>query len=103
MPDYLYAALSRDADENLNIPEVSDLVGNKLFAGLIDENWERVQLVRPSTTSQGEHWVVYAVDIGLYHMVKRNQMRKLGESTIAFDKMLLAKCKVIVGGFWDSF
>lgn len=93
MPDYLYAAVGRDAeDKNSELTSI-EIEKGKLYAGLLDGVWERVQVIRPSSV-KGEKYVVYAVDIGLYHILSLHQMRKLGESTVAFDRMLLAKCKV---------
>uniref|UniRef100_A0A914BW05 Tudor domain-containing protein n=1 Tax=Acrobeloides nanus TaxID=290746 RepID=A0A914BW05_9BILA len=93
MPDYLYSALARDAEDESSELESSDIKIGKLYAGLIDGTWERVQIMRQSSI-KSESWIVYAVDNGLFHITKQSSLRKLGESTIAFDKMLLAKCKL---------
>lgn len=99
MPDYLYSALARDAEDESSELESSDIKIGKLYAGLIDGTWERVQIMRQSSI-KSESWIVYGVDNGLFHIT--NSLRKLGESTIAFDKMLLAKCKVRTSFFLTS-
>ena len=94
MPDYLYTALQRDLNESQS-PSLSpsDIAeGLVLAAKISDASWERVKIVRRSTNSA--YWVVYAVDVGFFHLVHESDFRPLTEAVHAFNKVFLAKCKV---------
>lgn len=96
MPDYLYSALSKDfSDETRKKKRILPKEGRVCVAKLPGGSWERVQLVKPSATMghQG-YWVVFAVDVGVYHLAHEKNLQPLSSSVLAFDKVLLAKCQV---------
>lgn len=93
MPDYLYTALQRDLSDS-PLPSISpdDIQeGLVLAAKISDASWERVKVVRRSKNAS--YWVVYAVDVGFFHLVHETDFRPLTEAVHAFNKMFLAKCK----------
>jgi hypothetical protein len=93
-PDYLYAAMTRDS-ENSSPPPKENITEGKFFAAKFEDGWERVQIIRQSTTTPGgDYWIVYAVDIGYFHLIHREQLRFLTESVSSFNRILLAKCKL---------
>ncbi|KAE9556590.1 hypothetical protein FO519_000284 [Halicephalobus sp. NKZ332] len=93
-PAYLSSAMTRDSENSQPPPKESIKEGGFFAAKLID-TWERVQIMRPSsTTLGGDYWVVYAVDVGNFHLIHRNQLRSLTESVSNFNKILLAKCRL---------
>uniref|UniRef100_A0AC34FL33 Tudor domain-containing protein n=2 Tax=unclassified Panagrolaimus TaxID=2684985 RepID=A0AC34FL33_9BILA len=93
-PDYLYAAMTRDS-ENSAPPPKENIIEGKFFAAKFEDGWERVQIIRQSTTTPGgDYWIVYAVDIGYFHLIQREQLRLLTESVSSFNRILLAKCKL---------
>ncbi|KAI6214589.1 hypothetical protein M3Y94_00286300 [Aphelenchoides besseyi] len=96
MPDYLYSALSRDfADETKVKLTVTPIEGMICIAKLPNGSWERVSLVRPSKMmGQKGYWVVYAVDVGVYHIAHQKNLQPLSSNVGAFDKVLLAKCQL---------
>ncbi|KAH7699660.1 tudor domain-containing protein, partial [Aphelenchoides avenae] len=93
MPDYLYTALQRDLNESQSLPlSPSDIAeGLVLAAKISDASWERVKVVRRSKNPA--YWVVYAVDVGFFHLVHESDFRPLTEAVHAFNKVFLAKCK----------
>uniref|UniRef100_A0A7E4V275 Tudor domain-containing protein 7 n=1 Tax=Panagrellus redivivus TaxID=6233 RepID=A0A7E4V275_PANRE len=91
-PDYLYAAMARDSENSPPPPKEIIEVG-KYFAAKLEDTWERVQIIRPSTTDT-DYWIVYAVDIGYFHLVHRSQLRQLTEAVSKFNRILLAKCRL---------
>ncbi|KAI6220361.1 hypothetical protein M3Y99_01610400 [Aphelenchoides fujianensis] len=96
MPDYLYSALSRDFSDETKIKlPVTPVEGLICIAKLPNGSWERVQLVRPSAMmGQKGFWVVYAVDVGVYHIAHQKNLQPLSSNVGAFDKVLLAKCQL---------
>lgn len=96
MPDYLYSALSKDfSDESAKKKRIATAEGRICVAKLPNGSWERVQLVRPSTTMASKgYWVVFAVDVGVYHLVQERNLQPVSNSVCAFEKVLLAKCEV---------
>jgi hypothetical protein len=95
LPDYLYSALSKDFNDTKNKDRVLPVDGLICVAKLSNGSWERVKLVRPSKL-MGEKgfYVVYAVDVGIYHMVHQKNIQPVSPSLQAFKNYLLAKCKV---------
>ncbi|CAD6188246.1 unnamed protein product [Caenorhabditis auriculariae] len=104
MPDYMYTKLK----EECVLPE-SEISGQpqlgSFYAASIDDRWERVQCLRPSKIDKMAY-CVYLVDVGAFHYVRKEAMRKLNSAS-PFKKMLMFKCKVSgvrpVGGkeFWS--
>jgi len=101
MPDYLYSALAKDfSDEDLMYQSrkktrVVLTEGTICVAKLPNGSWERVTLVRPSKTfGERGYWIVYAVDVGVFHCAHQRNLQPLSSSVSAFDKVLLAKCRL---------
>uniref|UniRef100_A0A914HTT1 Tudor domain-containing protein n=1 Tax=Globodera rostochiensis TaxID=31243 RepID=A0A914HTT1_GLORO len=86
--EYLYAALSRLPSAEQFEPKIGEILATK-----VNERWERVEMVRPSS-ADSNYWVVWAVDEGYFHAVHRNQLRPLTKAVTAFNKIFLAKCKL---------
>ncbi|PAV86555.1 hypothetical protein WR25_11945 [Diploscapter pachys] len=92
MPDYMYAKLT----DECKLPE-SRLVGElpkpgRYYAADIDGRWERVQCVRSSKIDKLS-FCVYLIDVGAFHYVRADALRKLNDKT-PFKKMLMFKCKL---------
>lgn len=86
--------MTRDSENSQPPPKEQVKEGN-YYAAKLDDGWERVQVIRPSTTLVGgDYWVVYAIDVGNFHLVHWKQLRFLTESVSSFNKILLAKCKL---------
>ena len=86
--------MTRDS-ENSQPPPKDAIKEGGFFAAKLTDVWERIQIMRPSsTTPGGDYWVVYAVDVGNFHLIHRNQLRFLTESVSTFNKILLAKCRL---------
>lgn len=91
--DYLYCALAKDFNETKSTSRVLPSDGLICVAKLPGGSWERVKLVKQSTLKKG-FYVVYAVDVGIYHLTHENNLQPLSTSLHAFKNFLLAKCKV---------
>ncbi|CAI4228986.1 unnamed protein product [Auanema sp. JU1783] len=91
MPDYMYNKLA----EECLLPD-SQLTENPqaglFYAAKIDGRWERVQCIRPSKIDLMA-FCVYLIDVGAFHYVRRDSIRKLNGKT-PFRKMLMFKCKL---------
>ncbi|KAI6176461.1 hypothetical protein M3Y97_00800600 [Aphelenchoides bicaudatus] len=94
MPDYLYSALAKDFNEaNKNASRVLPSDGLICVAKLPNGSWERVKLVKPSSLKKG-FYVVYAVDVGIYHLTHEKNLQPISASLQAFKNFLIAKCKL---------
>jgi hypothetical protein len=93
--DYLYCALAKDFNETKNTSRVLPSDGLICVAKLPGGSWERVKLVKKSTLKKG-FYVVYALDVGIYHLTHENNLQPLSTSLHAFKNFLLAKCKVLM-------
>ncbi|CAD5220895.1 unnamed protein product [Bursaphelenchus xylophilus] len=96
MPDYLYSALAKDfSDESKKRKRIKTVQGRICVAKLPNGSWERVQIVKPSVTMGHKgYWVVFAVDVGVFHLAHEKYLQPLSDSVCAFDKVLLAKCEL---------
>lgn len=94
MPDYLYAALSKDFNDiKSSSPRILPTDGLICVGKLPNGSWERLKLIRRSTLNKN-FFIVYAVDVGIYHLVHENNLHPLSPNLHAFKNFLLAKCKV---------
>ncbi|CAD5215012.1 unnamed protein product [Bursaphelenchus okinawaensis] len=96
MPDYLYQALAKDfSDENKKRKRIKTVEGRICVAKLPNGSWERVQIIKPSVTMGHKgYWVVFAVDVGVFHLAHEKYLQPLSEGVCAIDKLLLAKCQL---------
>uniref|UniRef100_A0A183E1L7 Tudor domain-containing protein n=1 Tax=Gongylonema pulchrum TaxID=637853 RepID=A0A183E1L7_9BILA len=94
IPDYIVGAVKRDSLTQSSPPPFSELVPGRFYAAKLhpDSNWERVQLLGPSTVD-ADCFRVYAVDIGLYGIARKPNIRHL-KIPNGLRKILMAKCKV---------
>ncbi|VDN22066.1 unnamed protein product, partial [Gongylonema pulchrum] len=93
IPDYIVGAVKRDSLTQSSPPPFSELVPGRFYAAKLhpDSNWERVQLLGPSTVD-ADCFRVYAVDIGLYGIARKPNIRHL-KIPNGLRKILMAKCK----------
>ncbi|CAJ0581156.1 unnamed protein product, partial [Mesorhabditis spiculigera] len=91
MPDYMYEKLA----EECSLPAaalVDSPVPGSFYGAFIEERWERVICVRGSKVDPAS-FCVYLVDVGAFHYVRGEAMRRLNAKT-PFKKMLMFKAKV---------
>ena len=96
LPDYLYSALSKDfTSETKSNTRVMPVDGLICVAKLSNGSWERVKIIGPSKLRGDKgFYVVYLVDVGIYHVVHAKNLQPVSASLHAFKNFLLAKCKV---------
>lgn len=95
--------MTRDS-ENSPPPTKEQISEGKFYAAKFEDGWERVQLIRQSTTTPGgDYWIVYVVDIGFFHLIHKDQLRLLTESVSSFNRILLAKCKVCLKIYFRDY
>uniref|UniRef100_A0A158Q8N7 Tudor domain-containing protein n=1 Tax=Elaeophora elaphi TaxID=1147741 RepID=A0A158Q8N7_9BILA len=94
IPDYINSAVKRDSLAQPSPPPFSELIPGRFYAAKLrpDSNWERVQLLGPSAVD-ADCFRVYAVDIGLFGIVRKSNMRHL-KTPNGLRKILMAKCKI---------
>ncbi|KAK6102452.1 Tudor domain family protein [Brugia pahangi] len=94
IPDYITSAVKRDSLAQPSPPPFSELIPGRFYAAKLrpDSNWERIQLLGPSTVD-ADCFRVYAVDIGLFGIVRKSNMRHL-KTPNGLRKILMAKCKI---------
>jgi len=96
MPDYLYSALSKDFTNESNCNHrVVPVEGMICAAKLPNGSWERVKIVKSSKLMHSKgFYVVYAVDVGIYHLVNQKNLQPLSSAICGFKNYLLAKCQL---------
>ncbi|EFO23599.2 hypothetical protein LOAG_04883 [Loa loa] len=94
IPDYITNAVKRDSLAQPSPPPFSELISGRFYAAKLrpDSNWERVQLLGPSCID-ADCFRVYAVDIGLFGIVRKSNIRHL-RTPNGLRKILMAKCKI---------
>lgn len=91
MPDYMYSKLK----EECTLPEAKlteDPKPRGFYAALMDNRWERVQLLQQSKIDKLAY-CVYLIDVGAFHYVRKEMLRKLNAKS-PFKKVLMFKCKL---------
>ncbi|VDN07792.1 unnamed protein product [Thelazia callipaeda] len=93
IPDYITGAVKRDSLSQTSPPPFSELVPGLFYAAKLhpNANWERVQLLGPSTVD-ADCFRVYAVDLGLFGIARKSNIRYL-KVPVGLRKILMAKCK----------
>ncbi|VDK42397.1 unnamed protein product [Anisakis simplex] len=94
IPDYIASAVERDSKAQQSAPLFVELVAGRCYAARMNEdsNWERVQLLGPSSVD-ADCFRVYSLDVGAFGIVRRHNFRFL-RVPFGLRKVLLAKCKI---------
>lgn len=71
----------------------SKIINGQTLAAPIHGVWERVRVIRKSRFPNC--YIVLAVDVGFYHIVRADDLRPLSEAALAFKKIFAAKIKVL--------
>lgn len=87
----MYSALLRIPDTEHEAP--AEILPGKVFAAPINNVWERVKVVRKSEKFLG-CWILFAIDVGFYHIAHESSLKTLTEAVAAFKKIFLARIKV---------